>query len=77
MGVYLLAVMGAAALGGPLVGYVDENVGALTWTRAGGLYGLAWQGAASRRLVAIDPMSGRSDALGVSRSISDAMISTS
>jgi dipeptidyl aminopeptidase/acylaminoacyl peptidase len=38
---------------------VDENVGSLTWTRAGGLYGLAWQGAASRRLVAIDPMSGR------------------
>ena len=39
---------------------VDENVGSLTWTRSGRLYGLAWQGAASRRLVAIDPMSGRS-----------------
>jgi dipeptidyl aminopeptidase/acylaminoacyl peptidase len=39
---------------------LDENIGALTWTRAGGLYGLAWQGAASRRLIAIDPNSGRS-----------------
>jgi dipeptidyl aminopeptidase/acylaminoacyl peptidase len=39
---------------------VDENVGSLTWTRAGGLYGLVWQGAASRRLVAIDPNTGRS-----------------
>jgi dipeptidyl aminopeptidase/acylaminoacyl peptidase len=39
---------------------VDENVGSLTWTRTGSLYGLTWQGAASRRLVAIDPMSGRS-----------------
>jgi dipeptidyl aminopeptidase/acylaminoacyl peptidase len=38
---------------------VDENVGSLTWRRAG-LYGLAWQGAASRRLVAIDPTTGRS-----------------
>ena len=39
---------------------VDENVGSLAWTRSGGLYGLAWQGAASRRLVAIDPTTGRS-----------------
>ena len=39
---------------------VDENVGSLTWTRAGGLYGLVWQGAASRRLVAIDANTGRS-----------------
>jgi dipeptidyl aminopeptidase/acylaminoacyl peptidase len=39
---------------------VDENIGSLTWTRAGGLYGLVWQGAASRRLVAIDPTAGRS-----------------
>jgi dipeptidyl aminopeptidase/acylaminoacyl peptidase len=38
---------------------IDENVGGLTWTRTGNLYGLTWQGAASRRLVAIDPMSGR------------------
>ncbi len=43
---------------------VDENVGSLTWTRAGGLYGLAWQGAASRRLIAIDAMTGRSRVLG-------------
>jgi dipeptidyl aminopeptidase/acylaminoacyl peptidase len=39
---------------------IDENVGGLTWTRTGTLYGVAWQGAGSRRLVAIDPMSGRS-----------------
>jgi dipeptidyl aminopeptidase/acylaminoacyl peptidase len=39
---------------------VDENVGGLVWTRTGALYGLAWQGAASRRLVAIDPAGGRS-----------------
>jgi dipeptidyl aminopeptidase/acylaminoacyl peptidase len=39
---------------------IDENVGGLTWTRTGNLYGIAWQGAASRRLVAIDPMGGRS-----------------
>jgi dipeptidyl aminopeptidase/acylaminoacyl peptidase len=39
---------------------IDENIGPLTWTRTGGLYGLAWQGAASRRLVAIDPNTGRS-----------------
>jgi dipeptidyl aminopeptidase/acylaminoacyl peptidase len=48
--------------GGPpmrLAADIDENVGPLTWTRTGGLYGLAWQGAASRRLVAIDPMTGR------------------
>ena len=39
---------------------IDENVGSLTWTRTGGLYGLTWQGAGSRRLVAIDPNTGRS-----------------
>ena len=28
MGVYLLAFMGAGALGGPVVGYVDQHLGA-------------------------------------------------
>ncbi|MBA2572456.1 MAG: S9 family peptidase [Gemmatimonadetes bacterium] len=37
---------------------LDESIGSLTWTRTG-LYGVAWQGAANRRIVAIDPMSGR------------------
>jgi dipeptidyl aminopeptidase/acylaminoacyl peptidase len=37
---------------------IDENVNTISWTRAG-LYGVAWQGAASRRLVAIDPATGR------------------
>jgi dipeptidyl aminopeptidase/acylaminoacyl peptidase len=41
-----------------LAANLDENVGSLSWTRAG-LYGVTWQGAASRRLVAIDPVSGR------------------
>jgi dipeptidyl aminopeptidase/acylaminoacyl peptidase len=41
---------------------IDENVGSLVWTRAG-LYGVAWQGAASRRLVSIDPNTGRARVL--------------
>jgi dipeptidyl aminopeptidase/acylaminoacyl peptidase len=38
---------------------IDENIGSISWTRTG-LYGVAWQGAASRRLVALDAMGGRS-----------------
>lgn len=41
---------------------VDENVGALAW-RATGLYGLVWQGASARRVVAIDPTGGRTRAV--------------
>ncbi len=41
---------------------LDENIGSLTWTGTG-LYGVAWQGAASRRIVVIDPMSGRTRVL--------------
>ncbi len=36
----------------------DEDIGRLSWTKAG-LYGVAWQGGDSRRLVRIDPRSGR------------------
>ena len=36
----------------------DENVALVAW-RPTGLYGVAWQGAASRWLVAVDPTSGR------------------
>ncbi len=35
----------------------DEEIGGLEWTPAG-LFGIAWQGAAARRLVRIDPASG-------------------
>ncbi len=40
----------------------DEDIGRLSWTR-GGLYGIAWQGGDSRRLVRIDPSSGRATVL--------------
>lgn len=41
-----------------LAANLDENVGNLVW-RTSGLFGAAWQGAAARRLVSIDPVTGR------------------
>lgn len=41
---------------------IDENVGGLVW-RPSGLFGAAWQGAAARRLVSIDPATGRARVL--------------
>lgn len=40
MGVYLLVFMGAGALGGPVVGYVDEHLGAQSGLVLAGLVGL-------------------------------------
>lgn len=37
---------------------IDENVGSWTW-RPTGLYGLVWQGASARRVISIDPATGR------------------
>lgn len=41
----------------------DEEIGGIEWTPAG-LFGIAWQGAAARRLVRIDPASGAVQIIG-------------
>jgi len=38
---------------------IDENIGGITWSKAGAIYGIVTQGAASRRLVSIDPETGK------------------
>ena len=50
MGVYLLAFMGAGALGGPVVGYVDQHLGAQSGLVLAGGVGLVATAAISVQL---------------------------
>jgi MFS family permease len=50
MGVYLLVFMGAGALGGPVVGYVDQHLGAQAGLVLAGVFGLVATAAISVQL---------------------------
>lgn len=50
MGIYLLVFMGAGALGGPVVGYVDQHIGAQAGLVLAGVVGLVATAAISARL---------------------------
>jgi MFS family permease len=50
MGVYLLVFMGAGALGGPVVGYLDQHLGAQSGLVLAGAFGLLATGAISAQL---------------------------